>query len=247
VKLKLLSYNIRHGGTGRESHIAKVVRACDPDLVVLQEAIDPSVVGSLAARTDMPVYASKKGFSLAFLSRSPVAEYCWHDLRELRRPFLEIKLSSGLTVFGVHLSAVHSNVTERIRIRELNALIRAIKRPSDYFHILTGDFNTLAPGEILELSRLPPRLRVVAWATGGAVRYKTIQIMLDNGYIDAYRSLHADRGFTFPTWDPHVRLDFAFFQAQKAEHLINCEVVHNTASVAEASDHFPLLTTIDVG
>ena len=45
--------------------------------------------------------------------------------------------------------------------------------------MLAGDFNTLAPGEPLDLRKLPPRLRLVAWVTGGQVRYETIQIMLD--------------------------------------------------------------------
>ena len=32
--------------------------------------------------------------------------------------------------------------------------------------MLAGDFNTLAPGEVLDLARLPARLRAVTWLTG---------------------------------------------------------------------------------
>ena len=42
--MKLLSYNIRFGGRGREPLLAAVVRAVAPDLVVFQEATDPRVV-----------------------------------------------------------------------------------------------------------------------------------------------------------------------------------------------------------
>ena len=36
--LRLMSYNIRFGGVGREERIAEVIRHVDPDIVVLQEA-----------------------------------------------------------------------------------------------------------------------------------------------------------------------------------------------------------------
>jgi exodeoxyribonuclease-3 len=112
-------------------------------------------------------------------------------------------------------------------------------------HVLTGDFNTLAPGELLEHQRLPPRLRLIAWATGGRVRYKTIQNMLDAGYTDGYRTLHTDPGYTFPTWDPHVRLDFVFTPNEFSKKIGSCGVVTDGSFVRQASDHFPLLSTID--
>jgi endonuclease/exonuclease/phosphatase family metal-dependent hydrolase len=75
--------------------------------------------------------------------------------------------------------------------------------------------------------------------TGGQIRWTTIQLMLNAGYIDAHRILNgADPGFTFPTWDPQIRLDFAFTPAAFENRLQKSEVVR-----AVASDHFPLLTT----
>ena len=50
VTLRLLSYNIRHGGVGRVEAIAAVIRGCAPDVVVLQEATRPDVVGRSPAR-----------------------------------------------------------------------------------------------------------------------------------------------------------------------------------------------------
>lgn len=243
MTLRLLSYNIRHGGVGREGKIASVIRACAPDLVVLQEATLPEVVERVAKECSMDHWGAKYDYSLGFISRLPVEHHAWHKPVPLRRAFLEIKLRE-ITVFGVHLSAVHSNLTERLRKRELRALLRSIEHHQDGFHVLAGDFNTLAPGEPLDLRRLPPRLRLVAWVTGGRVRYETIQIMLDGGYIDGYRSLHYDKGFTFPTWDPHVRLDFVFLPAQFAENLSACKVIYDAPSIKDASDHFPLLAEI---
>ena len=243
--IKLLSYNIRRGGIGREKQISQVIRESGADLVVLQEATHTNVVENLAAETNMNQWGAKRDFSLGFLSRVDIAEHNWHELPELRRAFLELKLD-GITVFGVHLSAVHSNWTERRRVRELHSLLRAVKQRSSGFHVLTGDFNTLAPGEDLDMRKLPPRLRLIAWMTGGKVRYETIQIMLDAGYVDGYRTLCYDKGFTFPTWDPHVRLDYIFLPSQNVDHLKTCEVLADSDIVKSASDHFPLLSEVDL-
>jgi len=248
VSFKLLSYNIRHGGSGREALLAQVINGCRPDLVLLQEAVRPEVVERLAAETELAHWAALRGNSLAVLSRAPLARHEWHPLVRPGRGFLEVVLSeTDCRLFGIHLSAVHSSWTERRRVREINLLLAGIKEQRRGFHLLAGDFNTLAPGELLETGRLPPRLRPLVWLSGGRVRYQTIQVMLNAGYADGYRSLHpADPGFTFPTWDPHVRLDFVFLPAGVAHRLKECRVITDGPAVARASDHFPLLAHVDL-
>ena len=56
--------------------------------------------------------------------------------------------------------------------------------------MLAGDFNTIAPGDTVEVGRLPMRLRPLIWLTGGRVRWRTIQTVLDAGYADTFRMLH---------------------------------------------------------
>jgi exodeoxyribonuclease-3 len=243
MTLKLLSYNIRYGGVGREILIADVIRDSGADLVVLQEATHPEVVERIAGETGMPQWGAKPDYSLGFVSRIPVQHQKWHDLPELRRAFLEIRIE-GATIFGVHLSAIHGNWTERRRVRELRALLKSIGHHRDSFHLLTGDFNTLAPGELLDTRRLPRKLRILAWTLGGRLRFQTIQIMLDAGYFDGYRSLHTDDGLTFPVWDPHVRLDYVFLPANHIEKLTACSVLKEHPLVHDASDHFPLMSEI---
>ena len=46
--LRILSYNILKGGVGRETPLAAVISACEPDVVILQEAYRPAVVEQLA-------------------------------------------------------------------------------------------------------------------------------------------------------------------------------------------------------
>lgn len=243
MSLKLLSYNVQHGGAGREGRLASVIRECEPDLVVFQEATRPSVVSALAAETGMEFWASRERESVGFISRVPVERYEWRALIRPGRGFMEIVLAEGRgRVYGVHLSAVHSNWTERRRRRELDLMLKAVAHDKEEFHVFVGDFNTLAPGELLDSRKLPPRLRALVWLSGGRVRYETIQTMLDAGYVDGYRFLHAsDAGYTFPVWDPHVRLDFAFLPARFAERLESCSVITEGATVRTASDHFPLL------
>ena len=109
------------------------------------------------------------------------------------------------------------------------------------FHVLAGDFNTLAPGEQLELKRLPPRLRPLVWLSGGRIKWRTIATVLENGYVDAFRALHpADPGLTVPTIDPHVRLDYMFVPIAFRDRVVACEVVRHPDAVT-ASDHFPVM------
>ncbi len=244
---RVLSYNIRLGGHGRESALAEVIRACEPDIVVLQEATDAGVVERLARDTKMEQWASRPGSSLAFLSRRTVQGFGWHRPRMSRHAFLEIQLpGSEARIFGVHLSAVHAAWTESRRVIELRALLKAIAQHQHGFHVLIGDFNTLAPGELLDFRKLPGRLRALVWLSGGTVRWRTIQIVLDSGYVDGYRAIHPDvPGFSFPTWDPHARLDYLFLPTRYSTRLLSCEV-KDGPRVIEASDHLPLLSVVDV-
>ena len=41
--LRLLTYNIRHGGAWTGGQLANVINACAPDLVLLQEATTPAM------------------------------------------------------------------------------------------------------------------------------------------------------------------------------------------------------------
>jgi exodeoxyribonuclease-3 len=247
--VRLLTYNIRYGGVGRVEALAAVVDACAPDLVVLEEATRPEVVERLAAATRMTAWAAHPGHSVGFMSRIGVDHHEWHRPAQSRRAYLEIVLQGeSARVFGIHLSAVHSNWTERRRVRELRAILAGIERHQRGVHVLAGDFNTLAPGETLDVGKLPGRLQAVVWLTGRQIRWETIQIMLDASYLDAYRSLHpTEPGFTFPAGDPHVRLDYVFLPSRSAERLSSCEVVTSAPGIAAASDHLPVLAELDLG
>lgn len=247
MSFRLLTYNIRHGGRGREAALAEVITSCRPDLVVLQEASNEKVIEQIASSCGMAQCGAQPKTSLGFMSRQKVTAHTWHRPRLSRHAFLEIHPGGvDFPVFGVHLSAVHAAWTERRRMIELGALLRTIKQHDRGFHLLAGDFNTLAPGEIFDFRKLPARLRALVWLSGGRIRWRTIEIVMNAGYADAFRKLHPDEGgLTFPVWDPHVRLDYVFASVGHAERLLTCEVVRQPPA-SQASDHFPLLAEIAV-
>jgi exodeoxyribonuclease-3 len=247
VTFRLLTYNIWLGGEGRAERIARVIAAAKPDLVLLQEATRPAIVEAIAVASGMGEWRAYEQQSLGYLSRLPVSHAAWHKPRFSHHAFVEIvPAGQPCRVFGVHLSAVHSAWTERRRLFELRALLRTVQQHEQGFHLLAGDFNTLAPGATLDRSKLPLRLRPLLWVTAGRVRWRTVKTVLEAGYVDAYRTLHPESpGYTMPTWDPHVRLDYAFVPSTQAHRILDCNVVTH-ADAAAASDHLPVYVDIRV-
>jgi endonuclease/exonuclease/phosphatase family metal-dependent hydrolase len=247
VTIRLLSYNIERGGAGREEALLSVIAPCNPDIVVFQEATRPAVIEELAKRSGMTISAALPKLSLGFMSRIPIAHYEWHRPRVSRHAFLEI-VPEGMSfrVFGVHLSAVFAAWTESRRVFELRALLNSIKRHQHGFHALVGDFNTIAPGELLDFKSLPQKVRATVWLSGGTIRWRTIQIVKDGGYADAFRLLHpADPGLTLPSAKPQVRLDYLFVPSPHMERVVSCDVIRSEAA-AKASDHLPLLSELRI-
>jgi endonuclease/exonuclease/phosphatase (EEP) superfamily protein YafD len=193
----------------------------------------------------MREWRSYAGQSLGFLSRRPVAFAEWTRPRVSRHAFIEVVPEGrAVRVFGVHLSAVHAAWTERRRVFELRALLRSVARHQDGFHVLSGDFNTVAPGEQLDVRKLPLRLRPLVWISGGRIRWRTVQTVLDAGYMDSFRTKHADDpGLTLPTPTPHIRIDYVFVPAPFAARVATCDVVRHPQAAA-ASDHFPVVADL---
>jgi endonuclease/exonuclease/phosphatase family metal-dependent hydrolase len=247
VIVKLLSYNIRFGGRGRERELAEVIRAAAPDLVVFQEATDPDVIKRLAAATDLPFWAARPEHSIGYMSRIETSHHEWHYPAGAKHSFLEIVLKgSEARIFGLHLSSMFSKWGERRRVKEIRALLRSIERHQQGFHVLVGDFNTLAVGELLDVRRMPAWIRGLVWLSGRDIQRETIKVMSDANYVDGYRLLHKEeKGYTFPVWDPHLRLDYVFIPKVFADRLLECEVVSDIPAAVHASDHFPLSARID--
>lgn len=219
-----------------------------PDIVVFQEAVNPLVVKYLSEKCQLPFWGARVKHSTAFISRLEIEHHQWHHPPKSKHAFLELKPAGlGIRIFGLHLRARFSKWSERKRHREIQALLDTIKQSGTGYHILIGDFNTLAPGEVFNLPLMPLWIRALIRLSGQDIRRDTIQTILGAGYIDGYRHLYPDdKGYTFPVWQPHVRLDYIFLPAQQKERLTACQIVRNLPETATASDHFPLLFHLDV-
>ena len=74
MSLTLLSYNIRYGGAGRERQLAEAIRACDADIVLLQEATLPHVVERVVTAEGLAAVREHLARRLPALGSAPVIE-----------------------------------------------------------------------------------------------------------------------------------------------------------------------------
>jgi exodeoxyribonuclease III len=241
-----MSYNIRYGGVGKQMELAEVIQRVAPDVVLLQEATHPDVVAHLADAAGYSHHASRRAYSTGFMSRLPVKSHAWHQPRGARHAFLEVVFAEPeLRLYGLHLSAWFSKWSERRRHHEIRALLEGIKEHQHGFHLLLGDFNALAPGERLVVEKMPTWIRAMVWISGRDIARDTIQTMIDANYTDLWKRLHpGEPGYTFPTWDPHVRLDYAFVPSTYADRVQSFDIVTSPAVAKTASDHHPILVTL---
>ena len=253
--MRFLTYNIREGGVGRAEQIAEVIVAAKADVVALQEARDPAVVERIAKIAGFKFFGSRVGHSTGFLSNVPVLNHAWRHPPRTRHAILEVSLADGFPrIFVLHLRAWFSKWSERQRGRELRGLLDGIneqlirENQAFAFHVLAGDFNALAPGEKFDTSPMPAWIRGMVWISGRDIARSTIDMMRVDGYVDAWRAVHKDLekepGYTFPVWNPHVRLDYVFTPSKFASRFKACEVRESPEIAKRASDHYPLLVEI---
>ena len=162
ARLRVVTYNILLGGQGRGDRIAAVLDRVDADVIALQEANDVDLVRSLAQRLGMRMVVAKPNdaskLNLAVLSRLPVTGWRAHRHpgRMLRAHLVcEVAVNapglSRLRIHNVHLAARfgEKNKGEARRLHELEAILGDIERSGPTPHLVLGDFNSLAPGEMV--------------------------------------------------------------------------------------------------
>jgi endonuclease/exonuclease/phosphatase family metal-dependent hydrolase len=190
----------------------------------LLEANDRAKARTLAARLDMEIVygEANTAFAVAWLSRLPIARSENHRLDVLEKTLLEIEVD-GLRLFATHLSAGRRRADEPRRIAETEAILH---RLGDRGDLLVGDFNAVHPDD--EIGTPPPDEQL------DHVSRRPIELVLEAGFADSYRTLHGDRGWTYLAWHPWARLDYVFASSKLDVH--SCDVVES-----DASDHFPVV------
>jgi endonuclease/exonuclease/phosphatase family metal-dependent hydrolase len=243
--MRLLSYNIRFGGSRRRELIAGVIAALDPDVVVLQEATEPDVVDWIGARTGLTTTVRRPDWSVAALTRLPLTVRAWHQPRP-GRGFLELDSpASPVRILGVHLTAGMTARGERVRLREAERLVALVGSPVKP-SVVVGDFNSIAPGDRVVVGGWPLWLRILLRVDGG-VRRDVLAFLERSGLVDTYRRLHPNEpGYSLPARDPSVRLDYLLSTPDALPLVEACApaIASDTPLVSRASDHLPLLSVI---
>jgi len=322
----VLTYNVLLGGRGREERIAAVLEGAAADVIALQEASDLDMVRRLATRLGMHTVVAKPSdtvpLNLVVLSRRRLARWRSHQHHgRMLRAHLECEIDTGssrlprVRLHCVHLAARFGERAngEVRRMRELGAIMADIERAPNVPHLMLGDFNAVAPGDVVaasaflermaELRRagcvvrgqdgmmgpvrrhhgdpdidelwravgMHPHLDVgvprLPWIVGpltellprtpgtdrvlnALIERRTVQHLRELGYVDCYRALHRDHGYTCATWLPAARIDYVFADPVLAPRLRSCSVLgsgrHPDADVLAASDHFPVVADFEL-
>jgi len=265
--LRVMTWNIRTGGRDRDGgdRLDRVVQVVDrqmPDVLALQElrGFDRAgLMATVADRVGMTPHLARSCFGqpVAVLVRPPHRVL---DAGTLRRPFhhaaarVVVSTPAGpLTVLGTHLWP-YSGGRRRM---EVDWLVAALRRASGPLTLLAGDLNSLDPtvDHTARLAGLPALYRRRHLRRrGGAVDTRAVARLLDAGLVDLWPSVNAGApeaaGLSVPTRFggaefAGMRLDYLLGSAALAERVRGCQVIRDATTDA-ASDHYPLLATIDL-
>jgi endonuclease/exonuclease/phosphatase family metal-dependent hydrolase len=239
-----MTYNIQDGGKGREALIFEVLTTVQPDIILLQEIIDPTIAHEWAVALEMNLIVAK-GNSLrhaAILSRYPILT--WHSASSflsLSRDFLmatiEYQPQQSINLFCVHLSAQPFLIFEWLRLREIKSVLRQTVQSSSTPCIIAGDFNAVSPTDEPIKKSLPLRLRMMLLLQGNRFLRTVVSAMPAAQFHDCFRHLNEDAGFTLPPPNPTIRFDYIFANSTLISKLQNCYVMREPSAVEHASDH----------
>ncbi|SBT49353.1 endonuclease/exonuclease/phosphatase family protein [Micromonospora auratinigra] len=240
--LQVMSFNIHHGagsdGLVDLSHIAGVIRDNHVDVVGLQEVdrhfgtrsdfVDQAAWLArelrmhvvFGANLDLdPIEAGqpRRQFGTAILSTAPILD--WDNTllprfgEHEQRGLLRARVNvRGVPVQVYNTHLEHTNRPERLaQVEAITGLIGA----QDESVVLFGDLN--ADPWTPEIQALTDRL------------------------VDAWEAAGLGDGYTYPTYDPHKRIDYVL---QSGDVIVRSVAVLTDPESASASDHLPVLAEL---
>ena len=248
-----MTYNIRNGGTGREQLIFEVLQMAKPDVILLEEVMNSIFVEELAQSLNMHSFFAKGNSirHLALLSHYPIVlHHSFHPFplnTTLLEATIECTAKQYIRLFGVHLKAHYFLFNELRRIWEVRTILKRITKSRKYPCLIAGDFNAVAHNDSINIGAMPNHLKAMIFLQGNHIFRCAMSKLNAAGFVDCYRHLHPfDNGYTLPTPNPHVRLDYIFVDKNLIKHLQACNVMMKSPLVNHASDHYPLIAEFDI-
>lgn len=221
--LRVLSYNVHRWGDDREA-LARVVRACAPDVMLVQEA--PTWWGTRRKRRAMAA-----GFGMTYVAGSarnailvadgtelaePLHWRVWRPFFRRRLRLIATQLPGGavggrITLGATRLALVvcHLGLNIRGREHELDQVLKGC-RSFGTPYLLVGDLNEEPDGPV--------------WKR-----------LAEEGLTD----LGADAGPTYSSTNPHKRIDGAHLTPSLSGRILPTPATPE--DLAAASDHLPML------
>ena len=223
--LRVLSYNVLSLRLGTD-RVAAVIRACDPDVVCVQEA--PRFLGwrrkcrALADAAGLRLVAGGRPAGAVLVLARPSLRVVgtrnvklpWHP--PLHRRGLAIAL---LDAGGreVAVASTHLSLDDAERAEQVSLVLG---------HLAAYDAPVILAGDVNETPDDP------SWVALAAA--------LQDGYAVA----PVGDGLTMSAATPRKRIDGVF--VDRRLRVVSCGVPH-VAGLAEASDHRPVLATVELG
>ena len=253
MPLRVMTYNILKGGTGRANEIRERIQRTNADVVILQEVTDLTVLTSLAESLRMQWFLGKgnRKTKVALLSRLPVLSFnslhpfpIWHNVIETE---VRYQAKQSLFLIGVHLIPHLWFGFELWRYLEVKYILARCKKFPGQPLLIAGDFNAIAPGDAVMVKTAPASIKAMLFLQGNHVFRFAIQTLLTAGFLDCFRFLHRnEKGFTYPTSRPSTRFDYVFVNQIMQKNLAECWVARRPNPVIEASDHDPVVAEFDM-
>ncbi|MEU4197472.1 endonuclease/exonuclease/phosphatase family protein [Kribbella sp. NPDC026611] len=221
--LRVLSYNVHRWGDDRAA-LARVVRACAPDVMLVQEA--PTWFGTRRKRRAMAASFGMRYVAASARNAILVADgidltgirgwRIWRPFIRRRLNFIATQLPGGAVGGHVRLGArsiavvvCHLGLHPRGRQHEIAQVLTGCRRFNTPY-LLAGDLNEEPNGPV--------------WKR-----------LAEEGLTD----LGADAGPTFNSSTPYKRIDGALLAPELTGRLRHLPATHE--DLAAASDHLPLL------
>lgn len=240
--MKILIWNIMHGGGRRADKIVERIGQGSPDIVILTEfrGTPPSRelasgIEELGLRHQLITASKNQPARNALLLASwwPLMRIHWRrpPVPEERRLLAHIRAPTPITIAVVHVP----NRVSGIKYPFLDALCDLARRWRGGGALMAGDFNTGRIGEDESVKCFNRR------------EDGFMTTMSEAGWADAYRSVHGPkRAYTWraPGGGGSFRLDHAFINRSARNRLLDARIDWPPGNPKLPSDHAALWITL---